>query len=104
MLRITKNCNKCNCTDNDNIMYFDNDDDFAVFCMNPNIQIYTTKNSFGQDIILATYDFSNQYKNAVTNGIKFCIQDEKSRVNKDGLLGFRNCTKQVSNIEPYYGV
>lgn len=103
MLRINEECCKYNCKNNDNIMYFDNDDDFAVFCINPKLRVYTVKNSLGNDIMLATYDFSNQYNNAIANGIKFCIKDEKSRVNKNGLLGYRDCTKQVSNIEPYYG-
>lgn len=92
-----------NYTDSDNILYFANDDDFAKFCINPEIQVYKVINPDGVEFLRADYDFTQQYKDAVANGTRFCIQDLASHVNKDGLLGYRSTTKAIDNIERYYG-
>jgi len=87
----------------DNIMYFTNDDDFAVWCINPEIKICNKVNALGQPIVACDYEFSKQYLDAVNSGKRFCIQDVHSHVNKDGYLGYRNITKKIDNVERYYG-
>ena len=86
-----------------NIMYFIDDDDFAQFCINPNEIINTVVDGNGVVKYFVDYDFTPMYLNAVKNGIKFCIQDVNSHVNKDGYLGYRTCSKKIDNIERYYG-
>lgn len=88
---------------NKNILYFDNDDEFSSFCINPTLTTYVVQDEDGIDHTYVDYDFTDQYKNAVANGQRFCIKDLASHVNKDGLLGYRNTTKVIDNVERYYG-
>ena len=88
--------------DNDNIMYFANDDEFAEFCINP-CPVVSQVLVAGKPVYFENYQFTKQYLDAVANGIRFCIKDLRSHVNKDGLLGYRTCTKPIDNIEIYYG-
>lgn len=87
----------------DNIMYFVNDDDFAVWCMDPEIKVYNELDTLGNPITVCDYEFSKQYLDAVAAGKRFCIQDLTSHVNKDGYLGYRSTTKKIDNVERYYG-
>ena len=82
----------------DNIMYFANDDDFATFCLDPTLKIRNLDDS----CIIYDYDFSKAYLDAVANGVRFCIKDENSHVNKDGYLGYRGGCKKIDNVERYY--
>jgi len=86
----------------DNIMYFANDSDFAEFCLNPNPVLHEITTPAGV-VLCNDYSFTDAYLNSLAQGIKFCIQDEKSHVNKDGILGYRDCNKRIDNIERYYG-
>lgn len=101
MLKIdsTKECKE---NKNEKIMYFDNDDDLAIFCINPELKVYTTKTTLGDVITLADYDFTPQYYKALDDGIMFCVKDKNSRLNKNGLLAYKTCTKKINNIVPYY--
>jgi len=92
-----------NFNSDENIMYFVNDDDFAKFCINPDIQVFTKIDANGNEIMLADYDFTPAYRDALAMGTRFCIKDLSSHVNKDGILGYRNTSKQIENIERYYG-
>lgn len=87
----------------DNIMYFRDDDDFASFCINPNSRVECVANPDGIVRYYNVYDFTKMYLDAIAQGIKFCIQDVNSHVNKDGFLGYRDDTKKIDNIERYYG-
>lgn len=91
------------CDDTDNIMYFDNDECFADFCIKPAYIIVTSKCCDGQDRMFADYDFTDEYKNAVSCGKRFCIRDLHSHVNKDGYLAYKSATKKIDNVEKYYG-
>ena len=87
----------------DNIMYFTNDDDFATFCINPQVKITTVKDKDNNDVVYYDYDFTPMYLDAVAKGTRFCIRDLHSHVNKDGFLGYGLTTKPIDNIERYYG-
>ena len=89
--------------DTDNIMYFDNDDCFADFCLNPNYVIVTVKCNDGVDRMFADYTFTDAYLNAVKCGKRFCVRDLHSHVNKDGYLAYKSATKKIDNVEKYYG-
>lgn len=89
--------------ENDNILYFVNDDDFAVFCIDPQEIITSFVDQNGVVNYGTKYEFSKMYNDALASGKRFCIQDINSHVNKDGYLGFRNATFKIDNIERYYG-
>lgn len=80
-----------------NIIYFNNDDEFINFCINPLVKINTN-----EKVPYAYYDFSDNYYNALKANKKFCIKDENSRIVKDGMVGYRTSTLKVDNLEPYY--
>ena len=89
--------------DTDNIMYFDNDEAFADFCIKPALVIFTSKCSDDIDRMFADYEFTDAYKNAVNCGKRFCVRDLCSHVNKDGYLSYKAATKKIDNVEKYYG-
>lgn len=84
------------------IMYFNNDDDFYCFCVNPNIIISEYTRTDGTTGHVFDWDFTQTYKNAVENGTRFIIKDENSQICKHGAVSFHTCTKNVDNLEPYY--
>lgn len=86
-----------------NIMYFTNDDSFYDFCIDPVMRVCRDYSTEGEEILYPDYDFSQAYRDALEAGVRFCIMDEFSRVNKNGLLPVGTCTKKIDNIERYYG-
>ena len=86
-----------------NIMYFANDDSFYDFCINPVMRVCKVISTNGDEILYPDYDFTQAYLDAVAAGVRFCIKDELSRVNKNGLLPVGTSTKRIDNIERYYG-
>lgn len=86
-----------------NIMYFDNDDSFSDFCINPVMKVCKVISTTGEEILYPDYEFSQAYNDAVDAGVRFCIKDELSRVNKNGLLPVGTSTKRIVNVKRYYG-
>lgn len=98
------NLNKLNKEyEEENVLYFNNDDDFSLFCMNPELKTYSRVDNFGNTVYQTYYDFSDDYLNAVNSGMYFCVKDENSHVNKDGILGYKNTSKCIDNVKRYYG-
>lgn len=82
----------------DNILYFDNDDDFYAFSVKPQVIICDNEVGYsGYDI-----DFTDDYKNAVSNNKRFCIKDENSKVYKHNCVSYKLMSKDVQNLEPYF--
>ena len=44
-----------------------------------------------------------EYKLAIENGKLFCIKDENSAIYKHGCVSCRTLSKDVQNLEPYFG-
>lgn len=83
------------------VMYFDNDDDFAAFVFEPNRKLVVKKNSLGHKYSVAEPVLTSSYKNAEASGTKFCVKDPKSHVNKDGMLGWEDVTLKINNVKRY---
>ena len=82
----------------DNVIYFDNDNDFFAFSVKPEIMICdNTTGCIGYDI-----DFTDGYKNAISNNKKFCIKDENSKIYKHNCVSYKLLSKDVLNLEPYF--
>ena len=84
------------------IMYFDNDDEFYQFCVNPEIITSPYTRVDGTTGYIADWDFSQGYKDAIDKGIHFIIKDEDSSIYKHGAITHRVNTKKIQNLDPYY--
>ena len=83
----------------DNVIYFDTDDDFYDYAVKPNFVVkQNLKGGMYYDM-----DMTDEYKLAVENGKLFCIKDENSAIYKHGCVSCRTLSKQVQNLEPYFG-
>ena len=83
------------------VMYFDNDDDFAAFVFEPTRKLVVKKNSLGHEYSVAEPVLTSSYKNAEAAGTQFCVKDPKSHVNKDGMLGWEDVTLKINNVKRY---
>lgn len=82
----------------DNIIYFNNDQEFYDACVCPNVKLHQSENNtFYFDI-----DFTAFYKNAVNSGKVFVIKDENSIIYKHRAVHLRSVSAPVENLEPYY--
>ena len=73
------NCLKGN---QSNIRYFDNDDDFYNYCVDPRIVPMKSKEGF----YYTTFNFTPQYLSDVNDGVKFVIKDPNSKIFKINSL------------------
>jgi len=80
---------------NSNTMFFDCDDDFCQFCIDPDAVLTDNGRGF-------TFNFTPWYQDAVNNGTIFIIRDENSQVFKHGAVSYRTITKPVQNLQQYY--
>lgn len=86
-------------TRKDNIIYFDSDDEFLDFCVMPTPVI--REGNHGKYI---DFDFTSMYKNELEKGTRFCIKDEDSLIAKRGMVTYRTESKEVQNLEPWFGI
>lgn len=89
---------------NPQIMYFDNDDDFYNFCVNPKLfarELSVTNN--GEKLYSYDFDYTDAYKNALSDNKLFVIKDEDSQIYKHKAVSYRTITKPVKNLEQYLG-
>ena len=86
----------------DNIMYFDSDDDFYRFCVNPTLVTQEYTKADGSDGYVADWNYSDEYLRALQNGIHFIIKDEDSQIFKHGEITHRVNTRPIDNLLPYY--
>lgn len=87
---------------NPNTLYFTSDNDFYRFCVVPVIVTREYVDTVtGKPAYYMDFDFSNQYRDAVEKGMKFCIKDEDSQIYKHGCVSYRTITKPVDNLLQY---
>lgn len=86
----------------DNIMYFNNDDEFYKFCVVPKLIPIQYFDKSGNEKYYNDFNLSNRYNYALDKGIKFCIKDEDSQIYKHGCVSYRTITKEIDNLEPWF--
>lgn len=94
-LKIGKNSKVVGAND-DNIIWFESDEDFENFCLTGNRVIKVT--DAGTETW--AYEFTPEYEEAVAQGKKFCIKDRNSKVAERGVVG---AFTKVENLIPYTG-
>jgi len=78
----------------DKIIIFNDDDEFFTFVVNPNLIV--KKNPLG--ILYHTWDYTDDYKNAILNGMYFKILDPKSRMKYRNNITYKLVPKKIQNI------
>ena len=78
-----------------NAIFFDNDDEFYKFAVNPLLSVTN-----GDNIPYADWNFTDAYNAAVTDNTDFIICDSNSRICKNQSVSYRTITKPVK-IKPY---
>ena len=81
------------------IRYFDNDDDFYNYCVDPRIVPMKSKEGF----YYTTFNFTPQYLSDVNDGVKFVIKDPNSKIFKRQAVCVGLMNKRVQNLEQYFG-
>ncbi len=83
------------------VKYFDNDEEFFKFCVVPVMVTNKETNDDGTSCFESDWDFTQEYKDAVKDGIRFIIKDENSQIYKHQAVTFNVITKPVDNLEYY---
>lgn len=81
------------------IRYFDNDDDFYSYCVDPRIIPMKSDKGF----YYTTFNFTPQYLSDIENGVKFIIKDVDSVIFKHKAVCVGLMNKRVQNLEQYFG-
>ena len=89
-------------TTKDNIIYFDNDNEFYEYCVVPELVPVQYIDSEGNEKYYSDFKLSSQYNNAINNGIRFIIKDEDSQIYKHGCVSYRTISKDIQNLDPWY--
>jgi len=79
----------------ENVMLFNNDNEFIDFCFSPNIKIFKPE---GTNIDCYDYPLSDEYYEAIKNNTKFYINQTNSDVKKRKCVYRGLITKPVENI------
>lgn len=104
MLKLTKDIIVENKLDkDDSVIYFENDEEFYQFCVAPVLKSQEYKRKDGTVGYFADFDFTQGYKDAVKAGKRFVIKDEDSQIFKHGSVSYRTITKNVQNLDQYFG-
>lgn len=80
------------------IRYFENDDDFYNYCVDPRIVPMKSDEGF----YYTTFNFTPQYISDVDNGVKFVIKDVNSKIFKHKVVCVGLMNKRVQNLEQYF--
>ena len=86
----------------DNVIYFDNDDEFYDYCVEPKLITIPFVDKNGDTRYYTDFNFTNAYNNDVKDGKIFIIKDENSQIYKHKAVSYRTITKEISNLEPWY--
>lgn len=89
------NCLKKN---NPIIRYFENDDEFYAYCVDPRIIPMKLK----EGVYYTTFNFTPQYLSDVDNGVIFVIKDVNSKIFKHKAVCVGLMSKRVQNLEEYF--
>lgn len=85
------------------VLYFDTDDDFYKFCVEPKLIVKTCKNYNGDDVCCTTFDFTPAYNDELSNNTIFVMRDKNSQIIKhDNVVSYRTISKKVKNLMPWY--
>ena len=87
---------------NINKMYFDSDDDFYQFCVEPYIIPVEYTDNNGEIKYSMDFNLSKAYKDAVNQGKTFIIKDPDSQIFKHQAVSYRTITKPIQNLEQYF--
>lgn len=85
--------------DENNIIFFDNDNDFYEFCVEP--KVFPAKDEHLQDLGYIDFNLSAAYQDAVTAGKSFMIKDINSQIYKKGCVSYRTISKPIKNLKKY---
>lgn len=86
-----------------NIMFFDNDDEFYEFCVIPKIiPVPFTDPVSKETLYKMDFKLSDSYEKAKNNDTVFVICDDNSQIYKHGCVSYRTISKKIDNLEPYY--
>ena len=100
MLKINESVGLNKYTD---VMYFNTDDDFYAFCVEPVLVAKEYINNSGQVDQFADFNFTNAYEEAVKNNVAFVIRDKNSQILKhNGVVSYRTISKQSQNLKPWF--
>ena len=80
------------------IRYFENDDDFYNYCVDPRIVPMKSDEGF----YYTTFNFTPQYISDVASGVKFVIKDVNSKIFKHKAVCVGIMNKRVQNLEQYF--
>lgn len=79
-----------------NIIVFEDDQEFFDFCVDKELKIEDgTNNSY------ITWNFTKSYNDAIKEGKTFMIKDPDSKIAKRKALSFHTITKYVENVVEY---
>ena len=77
-----------------NIIYFDNDEEFYDLCVSPEL-VFKTSSKTG--VTYFDMDFTEWYKNDVDEATKIVILDDKSTIlHRGGVVSYRTCSKKIN--------
>jgi hypothetical protein len=82
-----------------NIIYFDNDEEFYEWALDPTLKIRENDNG----TLYYDIDFSREYENAIAKDQHFVIKDENSVIEKRQSISYKLITKPIKNLDTYYG-
>ena len=77
------------------ILVFNNDEDFELYVLQPEFCIKQSNISGGY---YYDVDFTDCYKNDLTEGVKYCINCKDSKIRKRGCVTKGAISKRVHNI------
>ena len=76
-----------------NIVYFDNDEEFFDFCVNTELVIKTS----AKGTLYYDMDFTEWYKSHVGEATKIVILDDDSTIlRRGGVVTYRTCNKKIN--------
>lgn len=85
------------------VMYFDTDDDFYSFCVEPVLVAREYVNNSGEIDYFSDFNFSNAYETALKKNTAFVIKDKNSQILKHkGVVSYRTISKQAENVKPWF--
>ena len=84
------------------VMYFDTDDDFYKFCVDPCLVEKTYDAPSGDISECTDFNFSQGYLEALEKNTAFVIRNMRSEILKHGSVSYRTITKNIQNVKPWY--
>lgn len=84
------------------VIYFDNDDEFYNFVVVPQLHTVPFTGPDGKEMYMMDFDLSNNYNKALSDGLRFVIKDEDSRIYRHGCVSYRTISKDIQNLDPWY--